>query len=347
MALPATTYDTATASNPSSALTDFTLMVDLSRMSSAWWSAVDTSDGTKGRAAKNDGTELAVDWLDFDDSAETGWARVKWTGSLASSGTQIVRIYPPVSGNASVAASGTYGSDNAYNSDMLAYYPDGGGTDRTSNGLDLTGAGGVDFGGATGKVGAATDYDGSGDEASTTASAILNLPATHDFALVFWANPDEVSSTAESIGWDGSDDLYLYVNDDVLGTGGARVFWRDIGGSVISENGTDQTGNWGQYAFVSRAADDHEMYHNTASAGTSSGTGTTGPFSSFGVSPGSPSYNGQMDELMLLSAAPSSAWLSHEYDQTNDNATFWGTWTNVPVASGGNRRRRLILGAAA
>lgn len=116
MALPATTYDTATLVNPSSSLTDFALVVDLSRMSAAWWAAVDTTDGTKGRAAKDSGpTELACDWLDFDSVNETGWLRVKWSGTLASSGTQTLRVYPPQAANASVSASDTYGSNNAYN----------------------------------------------------------------------------------------------------------------------------------------------------------------------------------------------------------------------------------------
>src|SRR6056297_96504 len=93
-------YATATVTNPSSALTDFTLIIDLSTLPQDWWDAVTSSDGTKGRASKGDGTtELACDWIDFDDTAETGLLRVLWSGTLASTGTQEVRIYPPLSGN--------------------------------------------------------------------------------------------------------------------------------------------------------------------------------------------------------------------------------------------------------
>ena len=103
MALPATGYGTATISNPDGALTDFTLMIDLSRMHASWWAAVDTADGTKGRAAKSDDTELATDWIDFNDSLETGWLRVKYTGTLSASGTQTIKIFPPVAANSSTA----------------------------------------------------------------------------------------------------------------------------------------------------------------------------------------------------------------------------------------------------
>jgi hypothetical protein len=114
-------FAVATISNPASAQTDFSLLVDLSTMPAEWWASVDTADGTKGRAAKDDGaTELATDWIDFDSGAETGLVRVKWTGTLASSGVQKVRIYSPRASRSSYGATDTYGSDNAYDASLLA-----------------------------------------------------------------------------------------------------------------------------------------------------------------------------------------------------------------------------------
>ena len=64
MAIPSSGYGIATISNPDSALTDFTLMIDLSRMSASWWADAEDTDATRGRASKNDGTtELATDWI--------------------------------------------------------------------------------------------------------------------------------------------------------------------------------------------------------------------------------------------------------------------------------------------
>jgi hypothetical protein len=293
-----------------------------------------------------------VDWIDFDDTAETGWARILYSGSIASSGTQVVRIYPPVSGNASVAASGTYGSDNAYKSTLEAYYADGAQVDRTANGRDLTPAGSPTVGGATGQVGAATDYNGSSQYADTTDSTLIALPQTYDMTVLAWINPDAEESAAAAFAFEGADDLVYYPNDDQGGSG-VRVFWRDLGGAGITLNendGSDETGNWNQYGFITRASDDHETYRNAASLETATNTGSAGTFNAFRVgsfTTGAQHFDGKIQEVQVWSEALSAAWLSHEYSQTNDNATFWGTWTNVPVASGGNRRRRLILGAAA
>src|SRR5690606_5987295 len=124
MALPDTGYALLEVSNPSSALTDFSLLVDLSLLPQGWWDAVDTSDPTKGRAAKDAGeVELPCDWIAFDADTQTGWLRVLWTGTLASTGEQLLRVYPPVEANASVAAGETYGQYAAYDEDWAAYWP--------------------------------------------------------------------------------------------------------------------------------------------------------------------------------------------------------------------------------
>ena len=41
-------------------------------MPASFWSEVDTADGTKGRVTDESNSELAVDWIGFDNSAETG-----------------------------------------------------------------------------------------------------------------------------------------------------------------------------------------------------------------------------------------------------------------------------------
>jgi hypothetical protein len=38
-------------------------------------------------------------------------------------------------------------------------------------------------------------------------------------------------------------------------------------------------------------------------------------------------FDGAMQHAQLHSSARSADWIALEYDQTNNNATFWGTWT--------------------
>lgn len=334
MALPATTYDTATLVNPGSSLTDFTLIVDLSRMSAAWWTAVDTSDGTKGRAAKDSGpTELACDWIDFDSVNETGLLRVKWSGTLASSGTQTLRIYPPQAANASVAASDTYGSDNAYDSDWVGYWPLHDANDRTANGYDLTAQGGVTVGGATGKLGAATDFDGSNDRLEITSAT------PHDgysATWMCWMNQDSTSYR------------YVMISDQgPLGAPYRRLrngTYPGVGEydgltqyDILNFNVTATTGTW--YMVSGRFESTTSRYawtNKTISSQNTSNVDSTGcdRFAIGGAIWGGAYFDGAVQHAQIHSASRANDWIEYEYDQMDDQATFWGTWTNVPVAAG-------------
>lgn len=320
MALPTTGYATATVTNPSSALTDFTLMVDLSRMPASWWAAVDTADGTKGRAATAGGTELACDWIAFDNSGETGWLRVLWTGSLASSGTQVLRIYPPVAANASVAAGATYGQYAAYDASWPNYYPDGGGTNRKT-GTASTALGGVTVGGATGKTGAGTTFDGSNDGVNIGASVGNDTTIT----LSAWV---KTSTGNTSI---------------IAKRDGTTYGWQWLLGST-GKPSTNTPGNLGVSANT--AVTDNAWHHVVMTTsggvvtfyldGNSDGSGNFTPTDQtmdvclgarWNVAPTVAAvFAGILDDCQLHTAPRSAAWIAEEYAQTNDQAAFWGTW---------------------
>ena len=146
MALPSAGYDKAIYQAPAGDITGFTAIVNSENFSTDFWTDVNSSDGTRARFAKDTTpTEIAFDFIDFDDTGETGLARVYIGNSFAadSAATRTIRAYAPNTRNTAYSSSDTYGSDNAYDSDWLAYYPAGGITDRTSNGNDGTGAGRV------------------------------------------------------------------------------------------------------------------------------------------------------------------------------------------------------------
>ena len=334
MALPSSTYDTATLVNPSSSLTDFTLIVDLSRMSAAWWSAVDTSDGTKGRAAKDSGpTELACDWIDFDSVNETGLLRVKWSGTLASSGTQTLRIYPPQAANASVAANATYGSDNAYDSDWAAYWPLHDANDRTANNIDLTAQGSITVGGATGKLGAATEFDGSNDRLDYTSGNPID---GHPAMLSAWFNQDTTNGRG-----------LIYTDGTALNGTPYRRLLSGTFPQAQEWNGTTSalgrtllvsctTGTWYMASGQFVSASERYGWTNKTKGSNTTTVDSTGcdRVAVGGAIWGGSFFDGIMQHVQMHTASRPDDWIEYEYDQVNDQATFWGTWTNVPVAAG-------------
>lgn len=108
-------YVTGTATNDqASAVDGFIARVDLAPFPTEFWTINDTSDATKGRVFLDDGTELASDWIAFDNSAETGEVWFKVPGSWAASSTVTVRIVPPLFNNDSYAADHVFGSQNVW-----------------------------------------------------------------------------------------------------------------------------------------------------------------------------------------------------------------------------------------
>jgi len=316
----------ATVTNPSAALTDFTLLVDLSDMPANWWSAVDTSDGTRGRVYKGDGsTRLACDWIDFDDTAETGLLRVKWTGTLATSGTQQLWIEPPVTTNATVAADDTYGSDNAYDDVIEAYWPlTSDANDRTVNGHDGTGETGITYGADTGLCGPATDFEGSyainigkplGDvdfsltvvfgSGSNTYRRILMAGNRHRTELCKWATSTELrlkpATTDECHTTIANNTAYFAQATIDINTGYSL---RLNGGTAVTDTIEDEFDadiDW----YIGRRSYSSEQY-----------------------------WDDWMQHAMLYNVLVSDDWADHEYAQIDDNATFWGSWSWVAAGGG-------------
>ncbi len=324
MAIPTSGYDSATISNPDSALTDFTLMIDLSRMSSSFKSAWNTNDNGRGRACKSDGTtELACDWIDLDYSNGTGLLRVKYSGTLASTGTQTIRIYPPSTSNTQYSASDTYGSDNAYDSNWEVYLPLVSDLlDRTSNSNDGTASGTLSAGDVTGKIGNATEFDSSDIDISNNSG----LQITGDLTLRAWAYSDNTTANHAIIDkyWDGEYKWNLYDRD----SGYKQEFTQN--GDY--DNILSDTISAEEWNFCAVKRDSNTLYGNINGEDQGFSLSTATPdTTTFSVRIGSEHgiyyFDGRLQHVVIESTARSDDWISEEYDQTDDQATFWGTWT--------------------
>lgn len=321
-------YDEFTFDLPASALTDFTLMLDLSLCSASWWAAVDTSDGTKGRAFKQDGTtELAVDWIDFDDSAETGYARILWSGTLPTSGTIQLRISPPQAANASVAAADTYGQYAAYDDDWGAYVPNAAENDRTINGLVATLNGGLTAGTVSGPVGNATDFDGTDDYVNFDGKATDN--SSNLTVMCLLQREDSTGEREHIINQDVPAGAYEWRLRSRVGFFEWRLATNIVSSHVPPASGTGwhflaATINGGTTAHF-RLDDSTDDVSATNASNDEAATLTVGADNS----PGN-FFNGQLCQVQAHSTARSDAWIAHEYDQTSDPATFWGAPTWVP-----------------
>lgn len=336
MAFPSTPYVTASHTSVGS-LTDPSPYVDLSLLGAEFWALVDTSDGTKGRVFKEDETELAVVWLSFDNGAETGELRFKWSGTWSAAGANTIRIYPPLAARASVGAGDTFGSFNAFDDDWAAYYPmndaSGGIADRTSNGADLAEVGTPTYG-VPGQVGDAITL-GAGDYFESVVATVTNTPMT----IMAWGKADDVANayTLGSVADASTENNYFNIQmrgnsggDPVaafqfgsnqlrgaFSTSGFSVdVWHHVVGRLVS--------TLSRFVYLDGA---NEGF-NGQSTGATTGIDTT----SVGITGDSTpdgDFKGSLQELQFHSVDRGVDWIAEEFAATKNPGTYWGVWTFV------------------
>lgn len=348
-------YDEQSVTNPGSALTDFTLLINIANLSSDWKSNVQ-SDGADIRLTKGDGTtELAYDLIDwaYNAGSPTGWIRVKWSGTLAASGTQNVRVWVGYTGGTATAydASETYGSDSAYDAFWKAYWASISVADRTSNGNNITNTTGVGTS-SDAKVGDGSfDYErGSADYMQMSSAVVPAYP----FTMMCWIKTESFPSSGAvglmAIETNGSNDHRhaLYTGTTSSQNVGANSRSTSAGNAVSST--TMSTGTWYHASGVWTSAASRTARTNAAGAieNTTSISPSGINYTRLGRFNNSPVYyfDGLMNDVQIHSTARSADWIDEEYNQTDDNATFWGTWAWTESASSVSATAALSIAGA-
>lgn len=169
-------YAEATPDAPTANLPNFVHWIDLSDMPASWWAAV-ASDGHDIRATNEANIFLPIDLIEFDSVGMTGFAAVR-LNQLAGSPAK-VRLWVGNATAITLTVCADYGRYRVYDSNWLGFWPDGGGTDRTSYQNDMT-AVGATVGAVTGPIGNfATSYNGSTQYSTLLISPSLgSYPAT-------------------------------------------------------------------------------------------------------------------------------------------------------------------------
>ena len=223
--------------------------------------------------------------------------------------------------------------------------------DLTGNGNDGTLQNMDDTNWIPGKFGHALDFLNT-DNDYIVVSAIdklRDLPITHDFTVIIWFNANSNVTDDAIFAWSGTDDLVFYPNDPGSGTGGTRVFWRDVGGTQMTETAADLSGEWHQFVYLSRAPNDHEAYRDGVSIATASDTVTACTFTDVHIAAfagsGSQHFPGKIDHIMIYQRALIDDEIKLIYNNPfamlQQNRARWFS-IPVPVVDGQAIRLRAI-----
>jgi len=280
----------------------------------------------------------------YADSAKTTeWAREIVSATemhvKVPSMTSTTSMYVDYDGvRADYAAGDTYGRNAVWSGYRQVMHLQANSNDSTGNGLNGTDTN-VSYG-TGGKIASRADI------VPTTNSRInisgLNLPtSTNPKSFTFWCNLDVLKRQwFVAGGTESANQAFgLFMN----GTSGSDnlVFFGNGGGNDI-DYGTGQlsTATWTKIS-ITYDGTNVRYYKNGSLVNTTARTLNTTNTSS-GTLVGNRKtdesnsrYDGKMDEVRFMNGTWSNDWETTEYNNQNDEADFWGTWSNVATAKRG------------
>jgi len=235
------------------------------------------------------------------------------------------------------AVGATYGRNAVWSDYALVWHSDST-TDSTGN-SSFSASGGISLGGSTGKIGGATTFDGS-DDVLEKSGTLSEYDINADFTVTTWINPTSIPSST------GGLVLGQYVsgtNRTILGVVNSRVTANIYDGSFTTKSAAISTGAWSMVHFILDSKSISLFLNGSSETATSDlmGIADTANELKLGRSgPGNQQYTGLIDETRIRESVITSDWITTEYNNQNDEATFWGTWTDAGGAPAAQAARR-------
>ena len=288
----------------------------------------------------------------YADEAKT----VEWAREIVSatemhvkvpSLTSTVDIYVDWDGvRSDYAVTATYGAEAVWSAKKMVSH-DGGATLDSAGNFTLSGQGGITSGGETGQIGNATLYDGVNDYVSLQGNAIN---PNNDYTYSAWVelNEDNAQNALFGVANGGitSPGYYTFIlrNDSF---GAVMQVDNGAGSGQFTPTGSEtlSVSDGLSLVHITRNGNVYSFYANGAlqKSGTNTTSGLpTGLIDTIGwLNAGSGNYvDANVSEARSETNALSANWITTEYNNQNDEATFWGTWTDAGGAPAAQAARR-------
>jgi hypothetical protein len=311
-------------------------------MPASFWSTVANGGGDIRVTTANGETECAREVVSCDTGTDTGELHF-----LANSvdGTTDTVFYIYADGvSADYAVTDTYGR-NAVWSDYTTVLHNAGTEDSTGNHTGYTAGGGVTVGGASGKIGTATDFDGSNDFIGSSTETAMDGDTTQTVQM--WINPDVINTrmgiVGKTIGVSNATSAWL-VENQATNNGSIRYlnYYGTSANFLDTPANALVNGAWNAFHFTRNGAS-AIIYKNATSVASSGSWSTastnnlTGDFGLGRFGAGNFLYfNGKIDEFRYRKAQLSANWITTEYNNQSSPATFYTVGT-MEEAGGGYR----------
>lgn len=330
-------YQEATPTAPNSEQGDYTHFLDLSLLDSDDWWSKPNIDGGDIRASDGNDVQIPALVVDFDRAAERGMLVFKMTQPTTP---KSVRVWVGNPDTATAPADSTYGSDNAFDANWRAFWPNGAGdsnvTSFSGNTADSNKGGGVTnalsniYGDETGPMGAdATDFDLGSNTFWQVGGWISGQGLGSQTAwtiIAAFKRTDEVSGVPSILGLKGT----AFHRQDLIATedtNRAKTFFTAFDGG--SDDTAQKLGSseprpvWIHHAGV--VVSDTSRIAYVEGLGGTPNTATTSPTLLHAIA-GATGFaaQGHVAMLQIHTIARDADWIDYQ-NAMLDQVTFWGT----------------------
>ncbi|WP_420603227.1 DUF2341 domain-containing protein [Flagellimonas sp.] len=317
-------------------LTDFPVLITLNHLNNEIVdgganSALDGGGDIRFSSDAAGNNQLAIEVVDFVISSTPAnrrcqiWVKVP---SLSATSNTTIYIWYNKAGEVQPAATSSYGSEAVWSSYSAVWHmdtdPSGTIPDASGNGHSLSSEGYMNhYDLKPGTIGNAIEFDGINDQMLING----NLTYGNSFSFSVWFNWNQPAATHNYSGiltnkspWDG-----FWTTSD----GGNRAVFYD-GTQEFTPPGSVSSNASTRYDFVATNGD-IEQFINSVSIDSNTQASDGGAFDHVGSEGDSGYFPGWIDELRVDSMSRSSGWLTTEYNNQLNPATFAtaGTPENV------------------
>lgn len=341
--------DGAKVGGSSGTLTDYVVYISGATLSAQFQSTV-RSDGGDIRATLDDGTtQLPVEVVFIDTATDVAEIHVKCSPDK-STGLTIRLWYNGT--DTQVAANSTYGSQNVWTKYSAVYHLNeavnntaSGYLDATANAFHGTGTS-MSITAPTGKLaGKCQDFDGTADFI-TTSKLVSDLMSASTGSITCWVNSDaaffsDANPYRGECAVGDHTDRYLGIYGHTNSGNKLSIYNYDSGADVVST--VVSSGTWYHAAWRHAGGTLYSSVNGSTGSTASGNTGAT----SFTFRIGSAEdgglgkfWNGKIDEVRFSASDLGADWVTTEYNNQSDPATFYAV-TAMPAAGGQPTSKRF------
>lgn len=333
---PGTKYATATpdATPGSVTLGDMEYRVDLSLLDATWWNNMSSPTGADIRVTTAAKVGLPFDVINCVRGSGAGTGLLVYKRTVTGAGAA-VRIYNGLSIPA-LAATDPNGQYNAYMSNIIGFWPGGGGNDRTINANHLTMVGSPASG--AGPIGATSTTYGTGKYGQKL--LFTGLSGTVTYAACFSTNLSgsqiaELGGVVRTQGATSNSTNNRFYVQGIFASAAQQCETTKIAASVSSDARTAAgSTTWRLYSGICPVGSGDMYAVSVPGSDVQSTAAATGEFDCVVVgarprlSPNVFSQAVPQTLTVLYNTNMSVAWLQYT-GQMLDQATFWNGWTTV------------------